>query len=89
MKKIVLINRDFKDAYTGKLHKAGEKCKMTEQRVAEVKGVNPDLISVIGSVEEPADSDAAAKVEATKGKTKSEEPAEGKNADTEATKGES
>ena len=63
MKKIVLVNHDFKDAYTGKLHKAGEKCEMTEERIAEVKSVNPDFVSVIGSVEEPADADAAKKSE--------------------------
>lgn len=53
MKKIVLVNIDFKDAYTGKLHKAGDKVEMTDARIAEVKGVNPEFVSVIGAVEEP------------------------------------
>jgi hypothetical protein len=52
MKKIVLVNYDFKDAYSGKLHKAGDKVKMTDERIAEVKAVNPDFVSVIGIVEE-------------------------------------
>lgn len=52
MKKLVLVNHNFKDAYSGMLHKAGEKVKMTDERIAEVKGVNPDFVSVIGIVEE-------------------------------------
>lgn len=52
MKKIVLVNHDFKDAYSGELHKAGDKVEMTDERIAEVKGVNPDFVSVIGIVEE-------------------------------------
>lgn len=51
MKKIVLVNYDFKDAYSGKLHKAGDKVEMTDERIAEVKAVNPDFVSVIGIVE--------------------------------------
>lgn len=52
MKKLVLVNYDFRDAYTGKLRKAGDKVEMTDERIAEVKGVNPDFVSVIGIVEE-------------------------------------
>lgn len=52
MKK-VMINIDFIDAHTGKRHKAGNKEKMSEDRVTEIRAVNPDLITVIGSVEEP------------------------------------
>ncbi|MBQ8254943.1 MAG: hypothetical protein IJY94_05505 [Clostridia bacterium] len=52
MKKLVLINHDFKDAYTGKIHKAGKKVEMTDERIAEVKGVNPDFVTVIGIVSE-------------------------------------
>ena len=52
MKK-VMINIDFIDAHTGKRHKAGNKEKMSEERVAEIRAVNPDLITVIGSEEEP------------------------------------
>lgn len=50
--KLCLVNIDFIDAYTGKLNKAGSKIKLTPERVAEVKAVNPELISVIGDVEE-------------------------------------
>lgn len=53
MKKIVLVNVDFKDAYTGKLHKAGSKVEMTDARIAEVKAINPEFVTVIGAVEEP------------------------------------
>ena len=51
MKK-VLINTDFRDRYTGKIHKAGKTEKMSESRVAEVKEVNPELITVIGEIPE-------------------------------------
>ena len=51
MKK-VLINTDFRDRYTGKIHKAGKTEEMSESRVAEVKEVNPELITVIGDIPE-------------------------------------
>ncbi len=54
MKKIVLVNVDFIDAYTGQLHKAGERVEMTDERIAEVKAVIPEGVSVVGKVEEPA-----------------------------------
>lgn len=53
MKKIVLVNVDFRDVYTGELHTAGSKCEMTDARIAEVKAVNPEFVSVIGTVAEP------------------------------------
>ena len=53
MKKIVLVNVDFIDAYTGKLHKAGDRVEMTDERIAEVKAVIPEGVSVVGKVEEP------------------------------------
>lgn len=58
MKKIVLVNVDFRDVYTGELHVAGSKCEMTDARIAEVKAVNPEFVSVIGTVAEPEQSDA-------------------------------
>lgn len=58
MKKIVLVNVDFRDVYTGELHKAGDKVEMTDARIAEVKAVNPEFVSVIGTVAEPEQSDA-------------------------------
>lgn len=54
MKKIVLVNVDFIDAYTGKRHKAGDRVEMTDERIAEVKAVIPEGVSVVGKVEEPA-----------------------------------
>ena len=53
--KIVVINYDFRDVYTGKIHKAGSRENMTDERIAEIKTVNPDFVTVIGVVkdEEP------------------------------------
>ena len=51
MKK-VMINVDFIDAETSKVRKAGTKVNLTEERVAEIRGVNAELITVIGTVEE-------------------------------------
>lgn len=56
MKKIVLVNVDFIDAYTGELHKAGDRVEMTDERIAEVKAVIPEGVSVVGKVEEPEQS---------------------------------
>lgn len=56
MKK-VLINADFKDRYTGEMHKAGKTEEMPEERIAEIKEVNPNFISVVGNVEEPKKAD--------------------------------
>jgi hypothetical protein len=53
MKKIVLVNVDFIDAYTGELHKAGSRVEMTNERIAEVKAVIPEGVSIVGKVEEP------------------------------------
>lgn len=63
MKKIVLVNVDFKDAYTGEVHEAGSKCEMTEERIAEVKAVNPEFVSVVGTVTESAPKKASKKDE--------------------------
>ena len=71
MKKLVLINTDFLDVYTGKLHKAGDKEEMTAERIAEIKSVNPEFVSVIGSVEEPEQAEQA---EATESVEPVEEP---------------
>lgn len=49
MKK-VLVNVPFRDRYSGKLYAAGITYKMTEERIAEIKEVNPNLISVVGNV---------------------------------------
>ena len=51
MKK-VLINVSFKDRYTGKTRVAGKTAEMSEERVAEIKEVNPNFITVIGNVED-------------------------------------
>ena len=52
--KNVLINHDFRDVHTGEIHRAGNKEQMTDERIAEIKAVNPEFVSVIGLVpEEP------------------------------------
>lgn len=51
MKK-VLVNVTFKDRYTGKKHVAGKTEKMTEERVREIKEVNPHFVTVIGEIAE-------------------------------------
>ena len=58
MKKVV-INVDFIDAETGKVRKAGTKANLTEERVAQIRGVNTELITVIGTVEEKKGKDSA------------------------------
>ncbi len=49
--KRVMVNVAFKDAYTGELYKAGSEINLTEERVAEVKEIDKNMISVIGNVE--------------------------------------
>ena len=51
MKK-VMINVEFIDAETGKRRKAGSKVQMTEARVEAIRAVDPNLITVYGTVEE-------------------------------------
>lgn len=51
MKK-VLINVDFKDRYTGEKHVAGDITDMSEERISEIKEVNPHFITVIGNADE-------------------------------------
>lgn len=50
--KYVLINYDFRDAYTGELYPAGGKREMTDERIAEIRSVNPEFVSVICTVPE-------------------------------------
>jgi chromosome segregation ATPase len=52
MKKIVLVNEDFDDVYTGEHYKSGDNVVMTDERITEVKGVNPNLVTVIGAAED-------------------------------------
>lgn len=52
MIRIVLVNTDFCDRHTKKIHKAGDTLKMSDDRITEVRSVNPDFVTVIGTVEE-------------------------------------
>lgn len=56
MKK-VLINIDFKDRYNGKTHIAGHTEDMSEERISEIKEVNPHFITVIGNADDGKKSD--------------------------------
>lgn len=47
--KQVLVNVPFRDKYTGEMYAAGKAYPMTEDRVKEVKDVNPNFITVIGN----------------------------------------
>lgn len=58
MKK-VMVNIDFIDAGTGKVRKAGTKVNLTEDRIAEIRAVNPEIITVIGTVEEKKGKESA------------------------------
>lgn len=60
MMKKVVVNIPFKDRHTGKvLEPDGKVLEMTEDRVKEIKEVNPDFITVVGNVEEKADDKKA------------------------------
>ena len=77
MKKIVMVNVGFKDAYTGEEYEAGKPIVLSEQRVAEVKEIDKNLISVIGNAEEtPNETEVALAA--------SEEKLEAANAELEA-----
>ena len=52
MKKLVMVNVGFDDAYTGEKYVAGKVIELSEQRVAEVKEIDKNLISVVGNAEE-------------------------------------
>lgn len=69
MKK-VLFNVSFKDRYTGKLIKAGTTAEMTEERIAEIKEVNPNFVSVIGNVEPEPEQGETVQGETVQGETK-------------------
>lgn len=51
----VLVNVTFRDRYTDEVYVAGRTYPMSEERISEVKEVNPNFITVIGTpkVEEP------------------------------------
>lgn len=59
--KIVLVNVDFIDAYTGKLRPAGSRAEMTDERIAEIRAINPEFVSIIGVAEEKAEEKAEKK----------------------------
>lgn len=44
----VLVNVAFRDRYTNELYVAGKEYPMSEDRIKEVKEVNPNFITVIG-----------------------------------------
>lgn len=76
-----MVNVGFKDAYTGEEYEAGKLIVLSEQRVAEVKEIDKNLISVIGNAEEtPNETEVALAA--------SEEKLEAANAELETAKAE-
>lgn len=56
----VVVEKDFPDRYTGKLHKKGEEMTITYDRLAEIRRSGSNLVKVIGKVKEKkAAADAA------------------------------
>ena len=47
----VLINTNFIDANTGELHVAGTYAAFTEERITEIKAVDPNFITIVGNAE--------------------------------------
>lgn len=47
----VIVNENFKDIYTGKEYKAGDKVEFSEERVKEIQAVKRGLISAFAKVE--------------------------------------
>ena len=60
MKK-VYIEMPFKDRYTGKIYNPGKTVERTDERVAEIKAVNPNFITVVGVVEPKKEPEKAGK----------------------------
>ena len=74
MTRIVLVNIDFRDRHTGKIHKAGSTAKMSDDRITEVKSVNPEFITVIGTITEDETEESSEEVEKKRSKkTKKDE----------------
>ena len=64
--KNVLVNVPFRDVYTGKMYEAGKTYPMSEERVKEVKEVNPNFVTVVGNAEEKPAKEKLAKEEPAK-----------------------
>ena len=60
--KTVLVNVPFRDKYTGEVYDAGKTYPMTAERVAEVKEVNPNFVTVVGNAPDPVEEAAIEKV---------------------------
>ena len=71
--KEVLINISFRDKYTDKVYAAGKKYPMTEERVKEIKEINPNFVTVVGEVK------------SSKSKSDKEKKTEEKNAENQST----
>lgn len=68
MKKRVVVNVGFIDAYTGENYKAGDILVMTEERIAEVREIDKNLISIVGNAPAEEESVEETEEEAPKGK---------------------
>lgn len=65
--KRVVVNVGFIDAYTGEKYKAGEVITLTEERIAEVREIDKNLISIVGNA--PVESVEETEEDISKGKS--------------------
>lgn len=84
--KEVLINVPFRDVYTGEVYTAGKTYPMTEERVKEIKEVNPNFITVVGNAKEKK-SGAKSGTSEKKSAKKNAKATGVENGDTEGTDG--
>ena len=50
----IKVLESFKDIHTNVIHPVGEVFEATEERIAEIQSVNPNLIEVVSGAEAPA-----------------------------------
>lgn len=69
--KLVKILIPFTDALTGKVHVPNEEAEFTEERIADIKKVNANMVLVLGDAKKPvAEVKTEAKAEASEPKPK-------------------
>ena len=66
--KLVKVLIPFNDKVTGVPYKANDEIELTDERIAEVKTVNPNMVLVLGDAKKPTAE--ATKPKATKPRTK-------------------
>ena len=89
--KEVLINVPFRDVYTDEVYTPGKTYPMTEERVKEIKEVNPNFVTVVGNAKEAKSGSkgkSSKKSEAKDVKVADKTDGDGGGADGEGTDGE-